>query len=131
MAQAGLMVGAPYVGLGGHQRGAVLAVTWPVEVGGGGQAQGQAGGEHLVPGDHGWLPGSEGSQVSGQAGGDSRGQDYQRSGASMRFATGEDGGGSRLGLVGSPTSRLCSGDCSSYSEGDVQAAGAVQVRVLL
>ena len=32
-----------------------------------------------------------------------------------------------MGLVGSPTSRLCSGECSSYSEEDVQAAGAVQV----
>ena len=47
------MVGAPYAGLGGYQRGAALALDFDMEVGG----------VYTVPGDLAWLPGSEGLQV--------------------------------------------------------------------
>ena len=39
-----------------------------------------------------------------------------------------------LGFFGSPTFRVCpgdSGDCSGYSEDDIQAAGRIQVQVTL
>ena len=43
------MVAAPHVGLGGHQRGAVLAVTWPVEVR-------VVAGSRVRPGGSTWCP---------------------------------------------------------------------------
>ena len=48
------MVGAPYAGVGGYQRGAALVLESEME----------AGGVYTVPGNLGWLPGSEGTQVN-------------------------------------------------------------------
>ena len=53
LCQAGVVVGAPYAGVGGYQRGAALALDSEME----------AGGVYTVPGDLSWLPGSEGTQV--------------------------------------------------------------------
>ena len=53
LCQAGVVVGAPYAGIGGYQRGAAVALDSEME----------AGGVYTVPGDLNWLPGSEGTQV--------------------------------------------------------------------
>ena len=47
------MVGAPYAGVGGYQRGAALALDSEMETGR----------VYTVPGDLSWMPASEGTQV--------------------------------------------------------------------
>merc|ERR1719209_321149 len=104
LCQAGVVVGAPYAGVGGYQRGAALALDSEME----------EGGVYTVPGDLSWLPGSEGSQ------------DYERSASSLQFFHAEDGFLSGVGLIGSPTARACAQQDCSYSEEDFQAAGKLR-----
>ena len=125
------MVGAPYAGLGGYQRGAALALDFDMEVGG----------VYTVPGDLAWLPGSEGSQVgdcplTGFPAWNSHltWQDYERSASALLFSNAEDSF-----LIGSPTTRVCAQevgelqgsfkmafqDCG-FSVEDVQAAGKIR-----
>jgi len=94
-----VLVGAPYAGLGGYQRGAALALDFDMEVGG----------VYTVPGDLAWLPGSEGSQ------------DYERSASSLLFSNTEDSF-----LVGSPMTRVCAQEDCGFSVEDVQAAGKIR-----
>ena len=49
-----MVVGAPYAGVGGYQRGAALVLDSEMGVGG----------VYTVPGDLSWMPGSEGAQVT-------------------------------------------------------------------
>ena len=125
------MVGAPYAGVGGYQRGAALALDFDMEVGG----------VYTVPGDLAWLPGSEGSQVCGSPltgfpawNSHLTWQDYERSASSLLFSNADDSF-----LVGSPMTRVCAQevgelqgsfkmafqDCG-FSAEDVQAAGKIR-----
>ena len=125
------MVGAPYAGVGGYQRGAALALDFDTEVGG----------VYTVPGDLAWLPGSEGLRVcdcplTGFPAWNSNltGQDYERSASSLLLSNTEDSF-----LVGSPMTRVCAQevgelqgsfkmafqDCG-FSVADVQAAGKIR-----
>ena len=95
LCQAGVVVGAPFAGVGGYQRGAALALDLEME----------AGGVYTVPGDLNWLAGSEGSQVKVPF--LSFFQDYERSASSLHFFNTEEGFLSGVGLIGSPTARAC------------------------
>jgi len=99
-AETGVVVGAPYAGVGGYQRGAALALDSEME----------AGHVYTVPGDLSWMPGSEGTQ------------DYERSASSLHFLSAASG----VGLIGSPSARACAQQDCSYSEEDVQAAGKLR-----
>ena len=55
LCQTGVVVGAPYAGVGGYQRGAALGLD---------DGELETGRVYTVPGDLSWMPGSEGTQVN-------------------------------------------------------------------
>ena len=105
LCQTGVVVGAPYAGVGGYQRGAALALDSEME----------AGGVYTVPGDLSWLPGSEGTQVKVPI--SIFCQDYERSASSLKFFHAEDSLLSGVGLIGSPTARACAKQVDEVEEG--------------
>ena len=115
------MVGAPYAGVGGYQRGAALALNSEME----------AGGVYTVPGDLSWLPGSEGTQVQVPLNSIFC-QDYERSASSLHFLKAEDGFPSGVELIGSPTARACAqqvDEMLKWVEAEISRIAATPTRI--
>ena len=109
------MVGAPYAGVGGYQRGAALALNSEME----------AGGVYTVPGDLSWLPGSEGTQVQVPLNSIFC-QDYERSASSLHFLK------TGVGLIGSPTARACAqqvDEVLKWVEAEISRIAATPTRI--